>query len=238
MRRYNRVNGTWACEEADSLNEIHNVMGFAGWMMSDWGATHSTIPAINAGLDQQMPDDSFFGKALQAAVAAGNVTQATIDQSVTRILTAMFALNLMAVGNSPLRNTSSPANPPEHAILARELAEKSIVLMQNDNGLLPFSPSAAKVVAVLGDTTTISGGGSGSVVRPYVITPWQGITGYLNGAQPPIPAAQCSMEPDVDYYQNGIGSTPAKDPQVRLEGRQWDGNHVVCLSHTALRFGS
>lgn len=161
-----------------------------------------------------MPDNSYFGTALQQAVAAGNVTQATIDRAVLRILTPMFALNLMAVGNSPLRNTSAPANPPEHAILARELAEKAIVLMQNDNGLLPFSPDAAKFVAVLGDETTISGGGSGSVVRPYVITPQQGLYTYLNGPAPPAPPAQCAFDPDVDYYQNDSPSVSATGPQV------------------------
>ena len=143
--------------------------------MSDWGATHSTVAAANAGLDQQMPDNSYFGTALVNAVAAGTVKQATIDRMVMRILTPMYALNLIAAGNSPTRNTSSPADPPEHATLARELAEKSIVLLQNDGGLLPFSANAAKRVAVFGDQTTISGGGSGAVNRPYVITAFQGL---------------------------------------------------------------
>jgi beta-glucosidase len=73
MCSYNRVNGTWACEDANSLHEIKAVQGFAGWMMSDWGATHSTVAAANAGLDQQMPDNSYFGDALEKAVAAGTV---------------------------------------------------------------------------------------------------------------------------------------------------------------------
>ena len=181
MCSYNRVNGTWACEDPTSLNEIHNVMGFAGWMMSDWGATHSTIPAANAGLDQEMPSNQYFGSALAAAVAAGTVTQATIDTKVTRILTAMYALNLFAHPPTPDRNTSSPANPPEHATLARELAEKSITLLKNTGATLPVPPESARTVFVFGDTDTISGGGSGSVVRPYVVTPAQGLTTYLGG---------------------------------------------------------
>ena len=214
MCSYNRVNRTWACEEANALAEIHDTMGFAGWMMSDWGATHSTVAAANNGLDQQMPDDSFFGKALVAAVQAGTVTQATIDTKVTRILTAMYALNLMDVGNSPLRNTSAPANPPEHAILARELAEKSITLLQNDNGLLPFPAQSAKTVAIFGDRDTISGGGSGSVVRPYVVSAYDGIATYLNGPPPPPAPAVCSEDPGYDYFQDNspsVGATSAQD---------------------------
>jgi len=213
MCSYNRVNRTWACEEANALSEIHDVMGFAGWMMSDWGATHSTVAAANNGLDQQMPDNGFFGPALVAAVAAGTVTQATIDTKIMRILTPMYALNLMEVGNSPLRNTSAPANPPEHATLARELAEKSVVLLQNDGGLLPFPAAAAKNVLVLGDTNTVAGGGSGQVVKPYVVTPYQGIAAYLNGPVPPAPPATCSMDVDVDYFQNNSPSTSASSPQ-------------------------
>ena len=187
MCSYNRVNGTWACEDQTSLDQIHNVMGFAGWMMSDWGATHSTVAAANAGLDQQMPDDSFFGSALAAAVAAGNVSQATVDTKVLRILTAMYALNLFAHPPTPDRNTSSPANPPEHAILARELAEKSIALLKNAGGTLPVAPESARTIAVFGDTDTISGGGSGAVERPYVVTPWLGIYRYMNGEPPSRP---------------------------------------------------
>ena len=245
MCSYNRVNRTWACEEQNALDEIHTVMGFAGWMMSDWGATHSTVAAANNGLDQQMPDNSYFGPALVAAVKAGTVTQATIDLKVTRILTAMFALNLMAVGNSPLRNTSAPANPPEHATLARELAEKSIVLLQNDGGLLPFPAQSARNVAVFGDVDTVAGGGSGQVVKPYTITAYQGISTYLNGPMPPAPPAQCTSEKDIDYYQaNGDTQASANSAQdcCNLCGAQggackawtWDGGNTCWLKPSAV----
>ena len=85
MCSYNRVNGTWACEDANTLNEIKSVLGFDGFMMSDWGATHSTVPAALAGLDQQMPDNSFFGANLSAAIAAGAVPQSRLDDMVLRM---------------------------------------------------------------------------------------------------------------------------------------------------------
>ena len=153
-----------------------------------------------------MPDNSYFGDALVVAVKAGTVSQATIDTKVIRILTAMYALNLVAAGNSPLRNTSAPANPPEHATLTRELAEKSIVLLQNDGGLLPFSANSAKTVAVFGDTDTISGGGSGSVVRPYVVTAYQGISTY------PKPSGSPSLATPPGSF--GGGSRPSPTPAL------------------------
>jgi len=100
MCSYNRINNTYACENKQTLGDFKGKMGFQvifilslsislslslslslssymscqGWMMSDWGATHSTVPSALAGLDQQMPDDSFFGKALAQAISSGQVS--------------------------------------------------------------------------------------------------------------------------------------------------------------------
>ena len=83
------MNGTWACEEPVSLGTLKTTMGFDGYVMSDWGATHSTIPAALGGLDQQMPDSSYFGAPLAAAVANGSVPMSRIDDMVTRMLVPM-----------------------------------------------------------------------------------------------------------------------------------------------------
>ena len=238
MCSYNRVNGTWAvrarrrlaasqrptlrafsivvcaqCEDANALNEIKTAQGFDGFMMSDWGATHSTLPAALNGLDQQMPDNSYFGAALAAAVAAGTLPMSRLDDMVLRMLTPMYALNLFADPPNPaLRNTSSPARTPAHDALARKLAQGSITLLKN-NGLLPVSPEqlTGASVAIFGDTDTVSGGGSGSVVRPYVISPAAGVSTFLNGAAPPPQPGQCTQENDVDYYQNDSPSTQTSD---------------------------
>jgi beta-glucosidase len=114
-------------------------------MMSDWGATHSTLPAALNGLDQQMPDNSYFGPALAAAVAAGTLPMSRLDDMVLRMLTPMYALNLFATqagpapGADPTRNTSTYARSPAHDALALTLAQASITLLKND-GLLPAAP--------------------------------------------------------------------------------------------------
>lgn len=75
----------WACEHPDALTlDLKERLGFAGWVMSDWGATHSTHQAAIAGLDQEMPGSHFFGAALQAAVEAGAVPESTLDDKVCR----------------------------------------------------------------------------------------------------------------------------------------------------------
>jgi beta-glucosidase len=153
--------------------------------MSDWGATHSTAPAANAGLDQQMPDSAYFGAALAAAVRAGTVPTARIDDLALRVLTPMYAYGLFAnPPNLAVRNISAPATTPAHASLARQLAEASAVLLKNDGKALPLDPGALKAIGVFGDATTVTGGGSGGVKTPYVITPGQGIATYLANNAP------------------------------------------------------
>jgi beta-glucosidase len=180
------------------------------WVMSDWGATHSTVPAATAGLDQQMPDASFFGSALAAAVAAGSVSQTRVDDMATRMLVPMYALGM--IDNPPTGSLSANASSLAHDTLARVLAEQSTVLLKNDGNILPLSSKPGKSYLILGDETTVTGHGSGGVVTPYIITPFQGITTYLNGPLPPRPL-NCTFQDNCDYYQPGNPCVSASDPQ-------------------------
>lgn len=211
MCSYNRINNTYACENEFTLNLLKSDLGFRGWVMSDWGATHSTVQAAMAGLDQQMPDDSYFGAALAAAVASGSVPSSRIDDMVMRMLTPMAALGLL--DNPPTGNLNANASSLNHDVLARTLAERSITLLKNDGNLLPLNAKSLKSIGVFGDETTVVGGGSGGVVLPYVVTPIAGIATYLNASQPVRPV-NCSFVKDVDFYQPGnpcVDATSADD---------------------------
>src|SRR5205823_2139777 len=95
MAAYNKVNGVYSCENPHLLTGIlKQQLGFTGWVMSDFEATHSTVGAANAGLDQEMPAAKFFGDQLLEAIRAGQVSLATLDDKVHRILRTMFALGL------------------------------------------------------------------------------------------------------------------------------------------------
>jgi beta-glucosidase len=145
MGAYNKVNGIHACENHHLLTEIlKEQLGFQGWVMSDYGATHSTVEAANAGLDQEMATPVFFGDLLQA-VQTGQVSQATLDDKVHRILRTMFAHGLF---EHPVQ--VSPLPVQQHGQLAREIAGKGIVLLKNSDGLLPLSSQELHSVAVIG----------------------------------------------------------------------------------------
>lgn len=184
MCSYNRINNTYACENEETLNvDLKQRLGFKGFVMSDWGATHSTIPAANNGLEMQMPDDSFFGAKLKQAVQNGQVSQSRVDDMLLRILTPMFAMKLFDIPNNG--NLSVDVQSPAHTKLARYLSSLGTVLLKNEKNILPLDESKLKTIAVLGDagdkSPIIAGGGSGHVIPPYIISPFKGIENYVSG---------------------------------------------------------
>src|SRR5204863_1647335 len=173
MGAFNKVNGAYCCENPHLLTEIlkHQV-GFTGWVMSDFEATHSTVEAANAGLDQEMPSAKYFGDHLLAAIQTRQVSMDTLDDKVRRILRTMFAFGLFEhlVQVSPL-----PIE--EDGKQAREIAGKAIVLLKNAGGLLPLSSQEVLSVAVIGGDADhyIAGGGSSLVKPTYLVSMLEGI---------------------------------------------------------------
>ena len=161
MCSYNLVNGTYACENPYLLSIVlKGDWAFPGFVMSDWWATHSTAAAANAGLDQEQPNNTYFGN-LQPAVQSGQVAQSRLDNMIHRILRAMFAAGLF----------DHPASL--HAVdvagddaIAQEAEEQGAVLLEN-NGVLPLNGSVLRSIAVIGshaDMAVLSGGGSAQVI--------------------------------------------------------------------------
>lgn len=172
MCAYNRVNGPFSCESPWLLNDVlRRDWGYRGFVMSDWGATHSTAPAIAAGLDQQsgypFDKEPYFGANLEAALNAGTVSEAMLDHMASRILRAMFAKGLFdhPVMDAPM--DLPPAMLADHAAITRAAAERSIVLMKNEGAILPLSPAVRSIVVIGGhaDKGVLAGGGS-SLVYP------------------------------------------------------------------------
>lgn len=191
MCAYNRINDVYACQNNDTLTHLRENLGFNGWVVSDWTATKSSVNSLLAGMDQEMPLGLFYNHiVLEALLLEHKIKLEDIDRSVFRILHSMEKIGLMdspLVGDPTANVTSS-----EHNALAREISAKSTVLLKNSKSILPLDKNQlGDCVAVIGNQDIISGGGSGSVSPPYVITPKQGIETYLAGTN------------TVVYYNNG-----------------------------------
>ncbi|HEY3187388.1 MAG TPA: glycoside hydrolase family 3 C-terminal domain-containing protein [Solirubrobacteraceae bacterium] len=187
MCSYNRVNGVYACENKTLLDDIlKQEFGFDGWVMSDWDATHSTVEAANAGLDQEMAvydNGQYFGDPLKAAVESGKVGRARLDDMVMRILRTMFRVGVFDHPPAPQpQSNANLASTPAHRALAQRMAEDSTVLLKNDGALLPLD-QPGKTIAVIGSAAgpvgahgARGGGGSSGVVgQPRTVSPLEGI---------------------------------------------------------------
>ena len=173
MCSYNSVNGDYACQNTYTLTDVlKRDWQFKGFVLSDWGGTHSTIKASHAGLDHEEPMDDFYGEKLKQAVKAGKVSMAELDDHVHRILRSDFLAGLF---DYPTQK--SVVDVEGGLAIARRQAEQSTVLLKNHDGLLPLDGSRVHSIAVIGphaDTGMISGGGSAQVDPPgEPAAPWQ-----------------------------------------------------------------
>ncbi|MBR7833462.1 glycoside hydrolase family 3 C-terminal domain-containing protein [Actinospica durhamensis] len=199
MAAYNQVNGYYNCEnEAGLTGALRDEWGYAGFVMSDWFAQHSTVASAQAGLDMEQPDDSYYGAALKSAVQVGTVSTATLDAMVTRILTSMIQVGVFDDPPvDPSTVDSLDVASAEHLALATKLSEQGTVLLKND-GVLPLDARRLRSIAVIGDaaSTNPKTGGLGSpAVNPStaVVTPLQGIT------------ARAGAQVDVTFTQGTLG---------------------------------
>jgi beta-glucosidase len=177
MAAYNKVNGIPASESPSLLTEIlRTEWGFEGVVMSDWfESVKSTAPSVNAGLDLEMPSPQWRGEKLLKAVQRGEVAQATIDQSVRRLLQLLVKADLF---EHPQAGTEQTLDRPQHRLLVREAAAEGIVLLKNERDVLPLSRSHLSSIAVIGPNAKVAqimGGGSAQVNAQYAIAPFDGI---------------------------------------------------------------
>ncbi len=177
MCSYNRILGIYACENAATQNGLlKGELGFQGWIMSDWGATHSTAGAANNGLDMEMPSGVYFTQ-LSAAVDAGQVPLSRLDDMVFRILAVMFRAGLF--DRAPAGFIGADVQSAAHSQLARDAGAQGIVLLKNGGHLLPLDDSKIRSIAVFGPAAEtdpiVTGGGSAHVTPTEIVTPLQGI---------------------------------------------------------------
>jgi len=256
MCAYGLVNGIFSCQDPDLLTRVlRGEFGFGGFVVSDWGATMSSAPAANAGLDLQMPTGSFFDAPLASDLESGAVTQEVIDRMVLRILTTMFRLGVFDRPPPPHAQVASAdvSTPPDQAV-ALQLAEEGTVLLTNRSGTLPIA-GLGKQIAVIGTpagpdglASYVSGGGSAFVAASAPVSPLDAITAraaragdsvaYADGSDLPAAAAlaqQSSIAIVFAYEQEREGTDraslelPADQDQLIEAVAQANPHTVVVL---------
>ena len=173
MPAYNKVNGDYCSENEHLLNEIlRGEWGFKGFTVSDWGGTHSTMGAMLHGLNVQMTGSNYLGQPVIDSIATGALTEALVDEKVKQILRVRYAIEAVPDDVANTKMTSQP----ECQDIARQVAEKSIVLLKNE-GMLPIAKSVKKIVVVGQNAVlkTQSGGMGAGVKALYEVTPLEGI---------------------------------------------------------------
>jgi len=235
MSAYNRINGAF-CDEHEWLltTVLKQEWGFDGVVISDWYGTHSTVAAANAGLDVEMPGPAqHLGSTLAAAVGAGEVEGAVLDDSCTRVLRLAERTGLLDEATPPAEQEE---DDPQRRALARELAISGTVLLRNDS-MLPLDPGLQRI-AIIGPNAEhlMEGGGGSSMVAALQHTALPdalrarlpGVeVSYEEGCRLELPARplDCHLMPDgfaIEYFGNPEWS----GEPVRTE-RRWSGYFVT-----------
>ncbi|KAK3901579.1 beta-glucosidase [Staphylotrichum tortipilum] len=226
MTAYNKVNGLFCGENKELISDIlRGTWGYQGITMSDWFATHSTVPPIKAGLDLEMPFPFFRGGKLLKEVKVGNVAEAEIDQRALKMLELRDRTQACHQNEEERSELSDETNR-----IARELAAAGIVLLKNDNNVLPLSTTTPFKVAVIGEFAydpVVTGGGSASCKPQYKQRPLDALQTLLSpdstirhspGVRtrciiPVAPTTQLTSSSghpgaDVSYFNDSAPSTP------------------------------
>jgi len=223
MCSYNAVNGDFVCENKYLLTDVlKGQWKFPGFVVSDWGGTHSTVKASHAGLDNEEPLDDFFGAKLKAAVESGEVSMAELDEHVRRILRSEF---LSGIVDYPVKK--SVVDVEGGFEVARALAEQSSVLLKNDRSVLPLDRSKLKSIAIIGfnaDKGMISGGGSAQVdpaggAQPKWLEHVWFPTSPLKAVKAKVPTADVKFDSGKDP---AVAATLAKSSDIAIVfAHQW-----------------
>jgi beta-glucosidase len=196
MCSYNKINGSWACESDHANNGLlKKELGFRGFVVSDWNAQHTTDGAANLGMDMTMPgrdnngNNVLWGSLLNNAVNSGRVPRARLDDMAKRILAGWYLLGQ----NKGYPAINIRANVQgNHNENTRAVARDGIVLLKNDEGILPLAKPSK--IALVGSAAVVNpqgmnacvdkgcntgalgmGWGSGSVNYPYFVAPYDAL---------------------------------------------------------------
>jgi beta-glucosidase len=218
MSAYNKVRGEWAGENRYLLTTVlRDDWGFRGFVTSDWiWGLHDGKRGVAAGLDIEMPMARVYGANLTSLAQRGEVPVSEVDESVRRIVRTklLYLTRRDPEASYPL----SLAAAAPHTALAREVAEKAMVLLKNDGGLLPLDKARTKTIAVVGhlaDAANTGDRGSSNVTPPYTTSALKGLRDYLGDGATVLHANGDSLD-EVTRVATGA------DAVIVIAGTRWD----------------
>ncbi|RKQ92990.1 beta-glucosidase [Solirubrobacter pauli] len=229
MCAYNRINGEHACEHGYLQEQVlRRQLGFDGFILTDFGASYHTVDSIEDGMDLETGTIAAYGPALLAAVRAGTVSEALVNQRVRNILRIYFRNGIF---DHPLPATNQPVATQEHGGMAREIEQEAITLLKNRNAALPLQrPRQPQSIAVIGEGATWAAQQccAAAIQNPtYTISPLQGIrqragsgvsVGFERGSDPPNPA---DLAPGPDAIPSSVLSPPGAAGQTGVRAEYW-----------------
>ncbi|KAL1855307.1 glycoside hydrolase 3 [Diaporthe australafricana] len=253
MCSYNKINGTWACENDNALNKLlKQELGFPGYIMTDWDAQHSTVQAANTGLDMTMPGSDFnggtilWGPQLTSAVNSGQVAQSRVDDMVRRILAAWYLVGQNA-GYPPINIQANVQG--DHKTNVRAVARDGIVLLKNTGSILPLkkpaklalvgsaavvNPSGANACTDRGcNTGTLGmGWGSGTSEYPYLSAPYDALKNRTSSDGTTLSVSSSDSTGNVASTVSGadaaivVITSDSGEGYITVEGNAGDRNNL------------
>ncbi len=243
MCSYNHLNGPYACENSHLLQDIlERDWGFKGYVLADYGADHNTAASLNNGLDFEPWPGVVYGPAqVNAALASGQVSAATIDDHLRRILRTQFAYGFF--DRAAFADDDAQIDKPAHAKTAQDIEEAAITMLENRGGL-PLDAGKLKSIAVIGsDAAKFKTGGGSGAVKPFAFsTPLDAITkragpgvkvGFYDGSNADSAAAAAKAS-DVAVVFAGDYETEGADRQcLSLECPNYNGDQDALIERVA-----
>jgi beta-glucosidase len=238
MSSYNKVNGIYAAQSPLLKQELERANGFRGFIVSDWGSTYSTAPTVDAGMDIEMPggdpmrhwlagsephasgnDGGFLvADKVVPLVKSGTIPQANVDDNVLRILRILFESGMFDHPHTVIGTIDTPAQ----RAIARKGAEESLVLLKNENHVLPLDASKLHSIAVIGPNAAVArtgGGGSSLVYNDHPIAPLEALKERAGGI--------------AIHYALGVAMQGEESAQDTPEARQHDRAAAVDAAKTS-----
>lgn len=205
MSAYNSVNGEWAGQNRPLLTTIlKEEWGFTGFVITDFiFGMRDVLKTALSGQDIEMPFRMHLHRGLKPLVAGGQVPLARIDDAALRILRQQVRF---AAGRDPQAYARDIIGCPAHRALAREAAQKGIVLLRNEDAILPLNPATGRIALIgrLAAVPNTGDGGSSNTKPDHVVTPLEGLqaamgsdrVAYDDGSDP-VRAAQAAAAAEV-----------------------------------------